>query len=114
MNDAELTVSERKDALSLPLQVRTCESLPHIDLETKQLRQHLCGTFNNVSDGSLFFDKSDGSLIGFYRKDYPNEDIDEGFPLADVVSQELMRGIDRQPVESDGKLATTWGGLKRW
>ena len=114
MDDAELTVSERKNALSLPLQVRSCESLPHTDLEAKQLRQHLCGTFNNVSDGSLFFDKSDGSLIGFYRKDYPNESIDEGFPLADVVSQELMRGISRLPVESDGKLATTtWASLKK-
>ncbi len=113
MDAAELTVSERKDALRLPLQVRSCDSLPHADLEAQQLRQHLCGTFNNVSDGSLFFDKSDGSLIGFYRKDYPREDIDEGLPLADVVSEALMRGVGRLPVESEDKLATTWGGLKQ-
>ena len=113
MDDAALTVSERKNALSLPLQVRTCNSLPHADLEAQHLRQHLCGTFNNVSDGSLFFDKSDGSLIGFYRKDYPREDIDEGLPLTDVVSDALVRKVGMLPMESEGKLATTWASLKK-
>ena len=97
---------------SLPLQVRGCASVPQVGLADLDLGQHTCGPVNSVSEGSLLFDKEKGTLIGFYREQDVKEILGDGLPLADVVSEALIRLVDAKPVSPKNRLTTTWAALK--
>ena len=99
-------------ALNLPLQVRPCISAPHVGLGAKGLWQHTCGPSNSVASGSLLFDKEKRTLIGFYREQDVKEILGNGLPLADVVSEALIRLVDAKPVSPKNRLTTTWAALK--
>ena len=108
-------VLEGKDPekrFSLPLQVRGCASVSQVGLADLDLGQHTCGPVNSVSEGSLLFDKEKGTLIGFYREQDVKEILGDGLPLADVVSEALIRLVDAKPVSPKNRLTTTWAALK--
>ena len=101
------------EALALPLRMRECVSVPHGGLEAVNLYQHTCGPANSVSEGSLLFDKEKGRLIGFYRTQDRLEILGDGLSLADVVSEGLIRLVDRKPVTPKNRLTTVWAEIKR-
>ena len=108
-------VLEGKDPekrFSLPLQVRGCASVSQVGLADLDLGQHTCGPVNSVSEGSLLFDKEKGTLIGFYREQDVKEILGDGLPLADAVSEALIRLVDAKPVSPKNRLTTTWAALK--
>ena len=97
---------------SLPLQVRGCASVSQVGLADLDLGQHTCGPVNSVSEGSLLFDKEKGTLIGFYREQDVKEILGDGLPLADTISEALIRLVDAKPVNPKNRLTTTWAALK--
>ena len=108
-------VLEGKDPekrFSLPLQWRGCASVPQVGLADLDLGQHTCGPVNSVSEGSLLFDKEKGTLIGFYREQDVKEILGDGLPLADTISEALIRLVDAKPVSPKNRLTTTWAALK--
>ena len=107
-------VLEKEDAdqLHLPLRMRECLSVPHVELGAKGLWQHTCGLPNSVASGSLLFDKKEGTLIGFYTQQEADGILGDGLPLADVVSEALIRLVDAKPVSPKNRLTTTWAALK--
>ena len=99
-------------ALNLPLRSRACASIPHVELAGMDMGQHTCGPADSVAVGSLLFDKANQTLIGFYRLQDGASILGDGLPLADSVSQELIRLIDAKSVPPKSKLATLWGAIK--
>ena len=104
-------------ALNLPLQSRACTSIPHVQLAGMDVGQHTCGPPNSVAVGSLLFDKENQTLIGFYRlqggaSTHVKSILGDGLPLADSVSEQLIRLVDAKSVRPKNKLATLWGALK--
>ena len=100
------------DALALPLRVRGCVSVPHAGLGAVDLYQHTCGPANSVSDGSILFHEKTGTILGFYRSQESDEILGDGLPLADVVSEALIRLVDAKPVSPKNRLTTTWAEIK--
>ena len=107
-----IVLEEEGDALALPLRVRRCVSVPHAGLGAIDLYQHTCGPANSVSEGSVLFDEENGTILGFYRSQEGSEILGDGLPLADVVSGELIRLVDRKPVTPKNRLTTTWAEIK--
>ena len=99
-------------ALHLPLRSRACVSIPHEELAGMDLGQHTCGPPNSVAVGSLLFDKANQTLIGFYKLQEGASILGDGLPLADSVSEELMRLINAKPVPPKKTLTTVWGAIK--
>ena len=107
-------VLEKEDAdqLHLPLRMRECLSVPHVELGAKGLWQHTCGPPNSVASGSLLFDKKEGTLIGFYTQQEADGILGDGLPLANVISEALIHLVDAKPVNPKNRLTTTWAALK--
>ena len=99
-------------ALHLPLRSRSCVSVPNMELAGMDLGQHTCGPANSVAAGSLLFDKANQTLIGFYRVQVGNSILGDGLPLADSVSEALIRLVGAKPVRPQSRLATVWGAIK--
>ena len=111
----EGTMLEGRDvdrALHLPLRSRSCVSVPNMELAGMDLGQHSCGPANSVAIGSLLFDKANQTLIGFYRVQVGNSILGDGLPLADSVSEGLIRLVDAKSVPPKNTLATLWGAIK--
>ena len=111
----EGTMLEGRDAdkaSNLPLRSRSCVSVPNMELAGMDLGQHSCGPANSVAVGSLLFDKANQTLIGFYRAQEGNSILGDGLPLADSVSEGLIRLIDAKPVPPKNTLTTVWGAIK--
>ena len=109
------TMLEGRDAdkaLNLPLRSRGCVSIPHEELAGMDLGQHTCGPANSVAVGSLLFDKANQTLIGFYRLQEGASILGDGLPLADSVSEALIRFVDAKPVPPQKTLTTVWGAIK--
>ena len=104
---------EKRNALNLPLRVRACVSVPHVGLGAKGLWQHTCGPPNSVASGALLFDEKDGILIGFYTEQEVEEILGDGLPLANSVSEALIRLVDAKPVSPKNRLTTTWAEIKQ-
>ena len=104
--------ADQGEALALPLRVRRCVSVPHAGLGALDLWQHTCGPANSVSDGSILFHEKTGTILGFYRSQESDEILGGGLPLADVVSEALVRLVDAKPVTPKNRLTTTWAALK--
>ena len=111
--DIMLKGAARDKALALPLRVRRCVSVPHAGLGAVDLWQHTCGPANSVSEGSILFDEKNGTILGFYRSQEGSDILGDGLPLADVVSEGLIRLVDRKPVTPKHRLTTTWAEIKR-
>ena len=107
-----IVLDEEGEALALPLRVRGCVSVPHAGLGALDLWQHTCGPANSVSDGSILFHEKTGTILGFYRSQESSEILGDGLPLADVVSEALIRLVDAKPVSPKNRLTTTWAALK--
>ena len=105
--------ADQGEALALPLRVRRCVSVPHAGLGALDLWQHTCGPANSVSDGSILFHEKTGTILGFYRSQESDEILGDGLPLADVVSETLIRLVDAKPVSPKNRLTTTWAEIKR-
>ena len=105
--------ADQGEALALPLRVRGCVSVPHAGLGAIDLWQHTCGPANSVSDGSILFYEKTGTILGFYRSQESDEILGDGLPLADVVSETLIRLVDAKPVSPKNRLTTTWAEIKR-
>ena len=105
--------NDKDNALNLPLQVRACVSVPHVGLGAKGLWQHTCGPPNSVASGALLFDEKDGILIGFYTEQEVEEILGDGLPLANSVSEALIRLVDAKPVSPKNRLTTTWAEIKQ-
>ena len=99
-------------ALNLALRSRGCVSIPNVELAGMDLGQHTCGPPNSVAVGSLLFDKANQTLIGFYRTQDGASILGDGLPLADSVSEGLIRLIDAKPVPPKNTLTTVWGTIK--
>ena len=108
-----IVLDEEGEALALPLRVRRCVSVPHAGLGAVDLYQHTCGPANSVSDGSILFHEKTGTILGFYRSQESDEILGDGLPLADVVSEALIRLVDAKPVSPKNRLTTTWAEIKR-
>ena len=108
-----IVLDEEGEALALPLRVRGCVSVPHAGLGAVDLYQHTCGPANSVSDGSILFHEKTGTILGFYRSQESDEILGDGLPLADVVSEALIRLVDAKPVSPKNRLTTTWAEIKR-
>ena len=104
--------ADQGEALALPLRVRRCVSVPHAGLGALDLWQHTCGPANSVSDGSILFHEKTGTILGFYRSQASDKILGDGLPLADVVSEALIRLVDAKPVSPKNRLTTTWAALK--
>ena len=104
--------ADQGEALALPLRVRRCVSVPHAGLGAIDLWQHTCGPANSVSDGSILFHEKTGTILGFYRSQASDEILGDGLPLADVVSEALIRLVDAKPVSPKNRLTTTWAEIK--
>ena len=111
--DIMLKGADQGEALALPLRVRGCVSVPHAGLGALGLWQHTCGPANSVSEGSVLFDEENGTILGFYRSQDSDEILGDGLPLADVVSEALIRLVDGKPVTPKNRLTTTWAEIKR-
>ena len=107
-----IVLDEEGEALALPLRVRGCVSVPHAGLGALDLWQHTCGPANSVSDGSILFHEKTGTILGFYRSQESSEILGDGLPLADVVSEALIRLVDAKPVSPKNRLTTTWAEIK--
>ena len=103
---------EQRNALNLPLRMRECVSVPHVELGAKGLWQHTCGPPNSVASGSLLFDKKEGTLIGFYTQQEADGILGDGLPLANIISEALIHLVDAKPVNPKNRLTTTWAALK--
>ena len=110
--DIMLKGADQGEALNLPLRVRGCVSVPHAGLGALDLWQHTCGPANSVSEGSVLFDEENGTILGFYRSQDVKEILGDGLPLADVISEALVRLVDAKPVNPKNRLTTTWAALK--
>ena len=99
-------------ALNLALRSRGCVSIPNVELAGMDLGQHTCGPPNSVAVGSLLFDKANQTLIGFYRLQEGTSILGDGLPIADSVSEGLIRLVDAKPVRPKSNLATVWGAIK--
>ena len=99
-------------ALHLALRSRGCVSVPNMELAGMDLGQHTCGPPNSVAVGSLLFDKANQTLIGFYRLQVGASILGDGLPLADSVSEALIRLVGAKPVPPKNTLATLWGAIK--
>ena len=110
--DIMLKGADQGEALALPLRVRGCVSVPHAGLGALDLWQHTCGPANSVSEGSVLFDEENGTILGFYRGQDVKEILGDGLPLADVISEALVRLVDAKPVSPKNRLTTTWAALK--
>ena len=109
------TMLEGRDvdkALNLALRSRGCVSIPNVELAGMDLGQHTCGPPNSVAVGSLLFDKANQTLIGFYRLQEGTSILGDGLPLADSVSEGLIRLVDAKPVPPKKTLTTVWGAIK--
>ena len=110
--DIMLKGADQGEALNLPLRVRGGVSVPHAGLGALDLWQHTCGPANSVASGSLLFDEEQGRILGFYRSQEGSEILGDGLPLADVVSEALVRLVDAKPVTQKNRLTTTWAEIK--
>ena len=99
-------------ALHLALRSRGCVSVPNMELAGMDLGQHTCGPPNSVAVGSLLFDKANQTLIGFYRLQVGASILGDGLPLADSVSEALIRLVGAKPVPPKKTLTTVWGAIK--
>ena len=99
-------------ALNLALRSRSCVSVPNMELVGMDLGQHTCGPANSVAVGSLLFDKANHTLIGFYRLQEGKSILGDGLPLADSMSEGLIRLVDAKSVRPKNTLATLWGAIK--
>ena len=96
--DIMLKGEDRDNALNLPLRVRRCVSVPHAGLGAliSGSTRVVLRTASRKAPFCLM--KRTERILGFYRSQEGSEILGDGLPLADVVSEALMRLVDRKPV----------------